>query len=268
MAATGHPHGRAVAMAVAVAVLAAAARLASSDRAAPTSSGPGRWPRGMHSILSSYPGVRLLHRDPDVFAVDDFFSVQECAILLSLGRESDKLRRDEVVGDADCADCDHYRTSSSRLVFSTQIPPETPAKIEKLLMASRTRLEHMKVLHYQQGEYYKPHTDGSTGGSSHSGFENSTRLATLFVYLNDVEQGGETAFPQLDLSIKPRAGMAVVHFPTSYDKVGDDRTEHTSLPVLKGEKFLFVTWLWRDPRTRRVVLDSDGGVLGTLPMGA
>ena len=250
-------------MAVAVAVLAAAARLASSRRAAPTSSG-----RGMHSILSSYPGVRLLHRDPDVFAVDDFFSVQECAILLSLGRESDKLRRDEVVGDADCADCDHYRTSSSRLVFSTQIPPETPAKIEKLLMASRTRLEHMKVLHYQQGEYYKPHTDGSTGGSSHSGFENSTRLATLFVYLNDVEQGGETAFPQLDLSIKPRAGMAVVHFPTSYDKVGDDRTEHTSLPVLKGEKFLFVTWLWRDPRTRRVVLDSDGGVLGTLPVGA
>ena len=51
------------------------------------------------------------------------------------------------------------------------------------------------------------------------------------------------------------------------DKVGDERTEHTSLPVLRGEKFLFVTWLWRDPRTRRVVLDSDGGVLGTLPIG-
>ena len=51
----------------------------------------------MHSILSSYPGVRLLHRDPDVFVVDEFFSAQERAILLSLGREEGKLRRDEVI---------------------------------------------------------------------------------------------------------------------------------------------------------------------------
>jgi hypothetical protein len=34
----------------------------------------------------------------------------------------------------------------------------------------------------------------------------------VFCYLNDVERGGTTYFPDVDLEIRPRKGVAVVTF--------------------------------------------------------
>ena len=200
---------------------------------------------GMHPISLDYPNLRLLHSDPHVFVVPHFFTKEECAILLRLGRENGELHRDATFEGEGA-----YRTSSSRVVYSREVPPSLPGKIEALLQGPRTRLEHMKVLRYRPGEYYKPHNDGEAGPLSHGGFENSARLATLFVYLNDVPGGGETRFTKIGVDVKPEAGMAVVHFPTSADFANDERTTHQSLPVKEGnEKFILVTWLWKDKRT-------------------
>jgi hypothetical protein len=32
------------------------------------------------------------------------------------------------------------------------------------------------------------------------------RILTFFLYLSDVEEGGETSFPYLDIAIKPKKG--------------------------------------------------------------
>jgi len=37
----------------------------------------------------------------------------------------------------------------------------------------------------------------------------------VFLYLNDVEEGGETYFPQLDVSITPKRGRALM-FPANW----------------------------------------------------
>ena len=43
---------------------------------------------------------------------------------------------------------------------------------------------------HEEGEFFKLHGDYSTSGTrSSAGFVNSSRLATLFVYLNDIQQG-------------------------------------------------------------------------------
>ena len=53
------------------------------------------------------------------------------------------------------------------------------------------------------GEYYKPHHDSSGAkDSSVSGH----RIMTFFLYLNDVPEGGETRFTNLDISVHPKKG--------------------------------------------------------------
>lgn len=59
-----------------------------------------------------------------------------------------------------------------------------------------------------------------------------TGLATFFVYLNDVpEDVGNTYFPRVQLSVTPKAGVAVL-FPNIHsDNRPDVRTVHEAKPV-------------------------------------
>jgi hypothetical protein len=60
-------------------------------------------------------------------------------------------------------------------------------------------------------------------------------VLTLFLYLNDVEEGGETRFTQLNLDVKPRRGRAIL-WPSVLNEdpnVKDFRTEHEALVVTK-----------------------------------
>ena len=63
----------------------------------------------------------------------------------------------------------------------------------------------------QKGQFFKPHCDGTNGALTSTGFVDSARLATVFVYLADVPNGGETKFTSLEpLSEVPAEGDAVV----------------------------------------------------------
>ena len=89
--------------------------------------------------------------------------------------------------------------------------------------------------------------------------------ATVFVYLADCERGGETRFPRLNggagLSVRPRRGTAVVHFPTLRDPASgaylrDERCVHEAAPAV-DVKWILATWLWRDAHAGRTYLESD-----------
>ena len=61
----------------------------------------------------------------------------------------------------------------------------------------------------------------------------------VFLYLNDVEDGGGTKFADLGITIQPKTGRAVV-WPSVLDSYPDDkdyRTSHEALPVIKGIKY-------------------------------
>ena len=61
-------------------------------------------------------------------------------------------------------------------------------------------------------------------------------------YLNNVEEGGETHFPELGETIVPKLGRAVIWY--NLDKNGDlDRdTLHQGKPIIKGEKYIITKW--------------------------
>lgn len=104
------------------------------------------------------------------------------------------------------------------------------------------------MLNYKTGQQFCAHTDGFQGPVSACGFEESNRVATVFTYLNDVANGGETVFSILDLKIKPKKGMAVVHFPSDLHLRKDERTLHEG-SIAVDEKWLLTTWLWSEKRS-------------------
>jgi prolyl 4-hydroxylase len=64
----------------------------------------------------------------------------------------------------------------------------------------------------------------------------ASRYLVLLWYLNDVPAGGETRFPQLDLTISPREGRLLV-FPPYW------MYQHEGTPTLTGEKYILSTYL-------------------------
>lgn len=70
----------------------------------------------------------------------------------------------------------------------------------------------------------------------------ANRYLVLLWYLNDVEQGGETRFPQLDVTVQARAGRLLM-FPPYW------MYQHEGLPPVSGDKYIVSTYLlFIDPR--------------------
>jgi prolyl 4-hydroxylase len=77
-------------------------------------------------------------------------------------------------------------------------------------------------------EGFQPHFDSMN--------EVANRYLVFLWYLNDVEQGGETDFPQLGTRIAARAGRLLV-FPPYW------MFQHAGLPPLSGDKYILSTYL-------------------------
>lgn len=67
---------------------------------------------------------------------------------------------------------------------------------------------------------------------------------TFFLYLNDVEEGGGTHFNDLNLTIVPKKGRAVIwpNVLNNFPEVMEEWTFHEAMPVIKGQKFGSNIW--------------------------
>ncbi|PMS37263.1 prolyl 4-hydroxylase [Trinickia symbiotica] len=106
--------------------------------------------------------------------------------------------------------------------------------------------EGLQVLRYGIGDEYRPHFDyfppGQAGSNVHLA-HGGQRVATLIVYLNDVEAGGETIFPEVGLSVAPRRGCAVYFRYANGSRQVDPTTLHGGAPVIAGEKWIMTKWV-------------------------
>jgi len=66
--------------------------------------------------------------------------------------------------------------------------------------------------------------------------ESSNRLLTYIVYLNDVQDGGETEFLYYPMRVKPTAGTCVV-FPAAFTHT------HRGNPPISNEKYILTGWI-------------------------
>ena len=95
---------------------------------------------------------------------------------------------------------------------------------------------------WNTSQYYRRHHD-YLPGQVHK--PQGPRVLTVFLYLNDVvEGGGGTRFTELDITVEPRLGRALIwpsvldRNPTSHEPL----TYHEALPVEGGEKYAANAW--------------------------
>jgi|TARA_E500000318_G_C3556596_1_gene211443 hypothetical protein len=72
------------------------------------------------------------------------------------------------------------------------------------------------------------------------GFENEPRAFVFSIYLNDIEDGGETEFLHFSKRVKPKTGRIVI-WPAGFPYV------HRGNPPLSGEKYILTSWMMLRP---------------------
>jgi len=114
-------------------------------------------------------------------------------------------------------------------------------KIVDVTGIPRVNYESFQVLQYQKGQFYRVHHDDSGGDTNAAG----PRILTFFLYLSDVEEGGETDFPNIGVRASPKAGSAIL-WPSMSDEdpqKSDPRMYHQAMPVKKGVKYAANAWI-------------------------
>ena len=154
------------------------------------------------------------------------------------------------------------RTSSGMFLLRGQdaVVAAIEARIAAHAHIPATHGESIQVLHYAPGELYEPHFD-----SFHEEFNQRNggqRIATLLMYLTDVEEGGETVFPsstdkpqagaaagavsecaRAGVAVPPRAGDALLFYSLTPDGRVDPKSLHGGCPVLRGDKWSATKWM-------------------------
>ena len=140
-------------------------------------------------------------------------------------------------------------------------------RVQCLSKVAATHDEAVQVLSYQPWQHYQAHHDffdpefyqhqPSMLRELRNGANN--RLATVFLYLNDVPEGGETAFPRaagdavpaesvldctLGLAVKPQKDAALLFYSLSPSGDLDYASQHIGCDVKVGEKWAANFWLW------------------------
>lgn len=197
--------------------------------------------RAIHTV------VRL--ERPQLILFDDVLSAEECDEVMALSK--DKLRRSTII-DSDTGRAEVIKNRSSEGTYfklcENPLIERLDRRISALMNWPMENGEGLQILRYGVGGEYRSHFDyfppDQPGHVAHIA-RAGQRTATLVVYLNDVESGGETIFADAGISVAPRRGRAV--YFRYFNDLGqlDPATKHAGAPVLAGEKWIMTKWMRR-----------------------
>eukprot|EP00970_Alexandrium_tamarense_P008467 scaffold1618_cov196-Alexandrium_tamarense.AAC.27 len=234
-------------------------------------------------INEDYPGLRRVHSNPDVFVIENFLDDASCNDLIDKAREKGTSRSPvayagwtddikdllglaasgpvtwfailgawyEAQGDEEASVLSlvlhSLRNYAGLFVFAAiAVVAFTKFRadgLQNLRTSSSTTLDNLSQ--FGARNFVSHVEDKNRGGQT---------LATLLVYLNDVENGGTTRFGklpaaddkrqvkgELNLNITPKKGDALLFFPADKNGMFDERTEHEGCPAV-DEKWIARIW--------------------------
>ena len=188
-----------------------------------------------------------INNSPEIFEVSNLLSEIECEYIKFI---SSPFMRPSMTIDPKTGEHvkDEIRTSYSATVDWLTEDPAINLIMQKCcdnFGVNVSQSEVLHVLHYSIGEEYKPHYDFFGGTDDHNNFTvDQQRIKTICLYLNDVEEGGNTTFPNLNKFVVPKKGSAVF-----FENINPENNEpyieslHAGEPIIKGEKWLATLWI-------------------------
>lgn len=205
--------------------------------------------------------VEVISWEPRAVIYHNFLSKEECEYLINLAKP--QMQKSTVVDSATGKSKDsRVRTSSG--TFLARGRDKTIRDIEKRIADfTFIPVEHgegLQVLHYEVGQKYEPHYDYFLDDFNTK--NGGQRIATVLMYLSDVEEGGETVFPAAKgnisavpwwdelsecgkggLSVKPKMGDALLFWSMKPDATLDPSSLHGGCAVIRGNKWSSTKWM-------------------------
>jgi len=217
-------------------------------------------------ILTADRTVRVAARAarPMLAVLADLLSEEECEALIALAKP--RLAPSTAVDPHSGQDVVAPHRNSFGMFFRLQENPfiaRLDRRIAEVMNLPLENGEGIQVLYYPMGALNTPHFDfllPSNPANRTSIARSGQRVSTLIAYLNDVENGGETAFPAAGWEVSPQRGNAIYFEYCNSRSQVDHRSLHGGNPVLAGEKWVATKWM----RQRRFVSASEAGSEGML----
>ncbi|MGW5385158.1 2OG-Fe(II) oxygenase [Nocardia sp. NPDC003963] len=211
-------------------------------------SGPVPLDRSFHAYDRTVHTLLRVEK-PQAILFGDVLSDDECAELIELARP--RLRPSAIVDSATGELIPDRGRISETCEFQLSEDPlidRLDRRISALMHWPLESGEGLQVVRYATGGEFLPHFDYFPPGNQNNRalfIRGGQRTATLIIYLNDVEEGGETAFTETSLSFTPRKGQAL--YFRYFNNVGqvDPATRHAGRPVIAGEKWIVTKWMRR-----------------------
>jgi prolyl 4-hydroxylase len=179
------------------------------------------------------------------YFVPNFLSPGECEQIIraiNLGLTPSEVTTDE----------SYWRTS--RTCHLPEVAPLLASALD-IYLSDLTGIhqdyaEAIQGQRYDPGEYFKAHHDWFDPEDEN--YEEYCKVGgqrtwTAMVYLNDVEEGGETDFPHLGITVTPVTGLVLIWNNLNEDGSPNEFTLHESLPVKKGSKYVITKWYREQP---------------------
>jgi prolyl 4-hydroxylase len=184
---------------------------------------------------------RIPVEQAELWAVGHFLDSTDCGRLMSIidavARPSEAFGFDYSTG---------FRTSYSGDVDpADQFIRALQRRLDDLLGLDPASGETIQGQRYTVGQEFKPHVDWFHPKSpmwAQQKDRGGQRAFTAMAFLNRVEGGGETDFPQLDIAIEPRPGTLLIWNNTDEDGVPNPWTLHAGNAVTRGVKYVITKW--------------------------
>ena len=224
----------------------------------------------LHEI-PPFSKIRVLHIDPMVLSIDDFFTSEECEQYIQQSETNSRgtnggdgasrtvmQSRSPTVGKDSAA---KSQRTSTTFYHNYDVVPELMSKASRLLgLSTIHQWEEPQTVRYRKNEKFTWHLD-ALGPIEQQSSSSGQRTATLLVYLTDLNQtdGGATLFRDLGdttadphdkyLRVQPKKGMALLFFPSAggiTDCPFDIRTLHCGEVISNDaicDKWIAQLWL-------------------------
>ena len=199
---------------------------------------------------------KIISYMPRIYYFEKLLTDAECDAIVE--HAHNQITRSGVVPHKGSKDGTISDVRTSSHAWLNEEVPEVLSIMDRILSITgfkRGDQEALQVLRYEHNQKYDAHHDYFD--PSFYGKQSTNRAMTAFLYLDTVEEGGETWFPRANggpypsnyhacdagLRLKPVKGSAVFFYDMRPDLSLDEFSLHGGCPVKKGTKWGGTLWL-------------------------
>lgn len=190
--------------------------------------------------------IEVVFTNPDIMILRNIMSDAEIDKVIKISKPllSRATVHNPITGQLEFA---HYRISKNCWLNGghDELIDRVNARMSALTGLNLKTAEDFQVQNYGLAGHYDPHFDFSRDlqNSTLGRLGTGNRIATVLLYMTDVEAGGATVFPYVGARVMPKKGDAVFWHNLLRSGDGDFRTRHAGCPVLKGWKWVSNKWI-------------------------